>query len=109
MVQKGGSIPVRLPSNLLAIERTLLAEKRRITETTKVEAQKQAERTAWKVLAEWVQINLQLVELEQMELLEMFLPYVYDRHTQNTFYTALKEKGFKPMAGVLQLEYGIKD
>ena len=55
----------------------------------------QAERTAWKFLADWVDIQLGLVELGQGEFLEVFLPYVYDPAKQQTFFERIKESGYK--------------
>ena len=55
----------------------------------------QAERTAWKNTFEWVSINLSLIAINQLDLIEVFLPYVFDEKSKKTYYNSLKDNGFK--------------
>jgi hypothetical protein len=55
----------------------------------------QAERTGWKTLLEWVHINLNLVQLQQAEPLQIFLPYVYDAASNKTLYERASEGQIK--------------
>ncbi len=59
----------------------------------------QAERTAWKNLLEWVEIQLLLIRLEQVEFMEVFLPYIYDGRRKATFYELTRDSGFKMLPG----------
>jgi hypothetical protein len=57
----------------------------------------QGARTAWRVMKDWVEVQMSLIQLKQVDPLEVFLSYVWDG--QRTYYGYLKEKKF---AGLLQ-------
>ena len=56
----------------------------------------QGARTAWKIIQDWVEVQMSMIQLKQADLLQVFLPYVFDG--RQTFYQALKEAKF---AGLL--------
>ncbi len=55
----------------------------------------QSERIAWKILKEWIHIQLSFIKLKQIEPLQAFLSYLYDFNKQLTFYDTLKQNNFK--------------
>lgn len=55
----------------------------------------QADRTAWKILSDWVEIQVSLIQLDQAEAVEVFLPYVYDGKKDQTLFDKMKEANFK--------------
>jgi len=91
--QNNQRIIIRLPANSEAVYQTLTETVKRPRQDTFKNLRHQADRTAWKLMQDWVEIQLSLIEMNQVEFLQVFLPYVWDG--QKTFYTALKESGFK--------------
>ena len=62
--------------------------KERVQQTDKQKAgvMKQANRTAWKILSDWTEIQCSTILLGQATTLQMFLPYVYDVKNDETLY-----------------------
>jgi hypothetical protein len=81
---------VQLPANVDQCERAFLAEVKRHRKGTAEKIRLQAERTAWKLLADWVDVQVSMIALQQAEPLEIFLPYLYDSKLDQTLYRALK-------------------
>lgn len=86
-------VPVRLPANIESVMKVLREKMKRPRPETLRRLWQQANRTAWKLMQDWVEVQLSLIELQQVEALQVFLPYVWDG--KRTYYTALKESGFK--------------
>ena len=57
----------------------------------------QGARTAWKIVQDWVEVQMSMIQTGQAELMEVFLPYVFDG--KRTYFTAIKESKF---AGLLK-------
>ncbi len=91
----GKRLPFMLPARIDRVEKILMDEVRRPRPETKKRVKDQAERTAWKLLSDWVDIQISLIHLGQVEFLEVFLPYVYDPARHQTFFEKLKEGGYK--------------
>lgn len=53
----------------------------------------QASRTAWKIVQDWIEVQMSMIQMKQADTLQVFLPYVYDG--KRTFYQVLKESNFK--------------
>jgi hypothetical protein len=51
----------------------------------------QAERTAWKIVQDWLEVQLSMIHLKQADFVQVFLPYVWDG--KQTFYARIKEGG----------------
>lgn len=88
-----------LPAKVDACYKVLWAEVKRPNAETKKRISQQAERTAWKIISDWVQVQLSMIQLEQAELLQVFLPYVFDPKTETTFFNKIKESGYKALLG----------
>lgn len=92
-----GELPMffQLPAKVDPCFNVLWAEVKRPREDTKKLVREQAERTAWKIVADWVEIQISMIMLQQAEPLQVFLPYAYDPTTENTFYDRIKAGGYK--------------
>lgn len=62
---------------------------------SKTDFVEQAKRTAWKIVQEWVEIQMSMVQMEQAEFREVFLPYFWDG--KKTFFAAVKDSGFRAL------------
>ncbi len=87
----------QLPAKVDACFKVLFAEVKRPKADTRQRIMQQAERTAWKIISDWVQVQLSMIQLEQAELLQVFLPYAFDQATEQTYYEKLKETQFKAL------------
>ena len=58
----------------------------------------QAGRTAWRIVLNWVEVQVAMVQLKQADAMQVFLPYVYDKKLNQTFYERIRENGFKLLA-----------
>lgn len=90
----GSDMPFRLPARIDRVEKTLRAAMHRPRPETLKRVAEQAERTAWRLLADWIDVQMSLVELDQVELVEVFMPYIYDYQKQQTFFERMKSTGF---------------
>lgn len=93
----GSDLPFRLPARISNVEKQLKAQIKRPRPGTMDNISAQAERTAWKLLSDWVDIQCSLIELQQVKFTEVFLPYVYDPASKQTFYEKLEENNFRQL------------
>ena len=92
----GQPITIRLPANVEAVYQTLHAGIKRPRKGTMDKLKDQASRTAWKLMQDWIEVQMSLIQMQQAEFLQVFLPYVWNG--KHTFYSVLKETGFKMLA-----------
>jgi hypothetical protein len=55
----------------------------------------QAARTAWKIIQDWVEVQMSMIQTKQAAFEEVFLPYLYDG--RETVYQRIKERGFRAL------------
>ena len=87
----------KLPAQVNACEETLKASVRRPRSDTYKRIAKQAERTAWKIVADWVDAQMAMIELSQVEFMQVFMPYLYCHTKNQTYFEMMKAKGFQKM------------
>lgn len=76
----------KLPAKSLAVFNVLFNAVKRPRPSTKETIRSQSDRTAWKILSDWVDIQITMIQLEQAEFTEVFLPYFYDLKTNKTLF-----------------------
>ncbi len=91
----GKNLMIRMPVNVEAVRKVLMSYRKRRPYGGSLERMRQqAGRTAWRLQQDWLEVQLSLIELEQVEALQVFLPYLLIDGRQ-TFYKSLQEGGFK--------------
>lgn len=73
----------------------LWKEVKRPQSNTKEILTKQASRTAWKLLSDWTEIQCSMILLKQAKPLQMFLPFVYDVKSNETFFEKVSKGNLK--------------
>lgn len=63
----------------------------------RVDFEKQGERTAWRLVKDWIEVEMSRIQLKQGEIMEVFLSYAWDG--KQTYYGALKQSGFAGLLG----------
>jgi hypothetical protein len=97
MMADGVEVPYKLPAKVAQCEQILRSEVRRPRADTFERIARQAERTAWKIVSDWVDAQMAMIELSQVEFMEVFLPYLYSFAKEQTFFEAIKERGYKAL------------
>lgn len=93
----GQQMPFRMPARVGRVEEQFKAKIRRPRSDTYKNIAAQAERTAWKLLSDWIEVQVSLIELQQVKFLEIFLPYVYNAEKDQTYFEELESNGFKQL------------
>lgn len=89
----------KLPAKSDKVFEHMLKQRSRPPQPSQRDAIKmQADRTAWKILSDWVDIQVSLIQLDQAEAIEVFLPYAYDGKNDRTLFERMRENNFKLLA-----------
>ena len=91
---EGQEIPYRLPCQWEAVYQ-LLKEKHKRPRNPK-ELQNQSKRIAWRGLLRWVEAQMAFIELKQVKIEQVFLPYAQMKDGK-TLFEIIAEKGFKAL------------
>jgi len=87
-----GVISFRLPANIEGVYRSLCNSSLR----PGYKNREQAARTGWRILKDWIEAQLAMVEAEMCEMAQVFLSYAQNDQGQ-TVYQALEKGGFKQL------------
>ena len=86
-------IPIRLPVKVDECLKVLKKEKRENPRKQIKDTREQAERVAWRILKDWIEAQMALLDIEMVRLEEIFLPYIQTNNGQ-TVYERLEERQF---------------
>lgn len=101
----GKNFIFKLPSKVELVYDRLRKAVRKPTAVALENCKQQAKRTAWKLLYEWVYIQVSMIQINQVEILEVFLPYMYSRLENKTYFETLRDSNYNS----LQLDYKKED
>lgn len=91
VVRHNQTFPFRLPVKVKDYARVMFTQEYDKLTTVK---QEQAQRTAWKCIQEWVELQYNMIEMKQADPVEIFLPYYWtDQNT--TLYDKLQQTNFR--------------
>lgn len=96
--EKGIKRLVKLPANVDAVWEYLWRDyvtSRTRPKKTQEDFREQAARTAWKIVQDWVQVQVSMIKLNQMTVLQVFMPMIFDG--QQTYYEYLQGNNFKAL------------
>jgi len=91
IMNASGSVFFRLPANTQGVYKALQNNSK---VPRRLKTKEQAARVAWRILKDWIEAQLAIVEAEMADLTEVFLPYAQNQSGQ-TVYETLKGNGFK--------------
>jgi hypothetical protein len=80
----------RLPINVEGVYKSLSDSRA----PRRLKTYEQASRVAWRIVKDWIEAQVAMIEASQADIIEIFLPYVQDG-TGQTLYQAIKKDDFK--------------
>lgn len=86
IIQNNIPLTFKLPAKSESVFNVLYNAVKRPRPSTKETIRMQSDRTAWKILSDWVDIQVTMIQLEQAEFAEVFLPYFYDQKSNKTLF-----------------------
>ena len=87
-----GEIGFKMPVNVEACHAVLLKQKKLVRNPEA--AREQSRRTAWRIVKNWVEIQLALIETEMATLEQVMLPYAMGRD-ERTLYEHMRDGGYQ--------------
>jgi hypothetical protein len=82
VVVKNTPVNFRLPCNWLGVAKVIREDR---TISFKFKNDSQAKRTAWRIVKDWVEAQLAIIESGQAQMAEVFLPYAITSNGKTCF------------------------
>ena len=100
-----GLLPFKLPINVDPVYQLLLSAKRQpwgLDQDGKARVYAQAERTAWRIVREWVHAQVTLIQTQMVTVTEVFMPYML--MGERTAYQMLMDGGMPALTEGREVE-----
>ena len=91
MVHQNTMVSFRLPAQL---DKIYVLLQRDDGVPRRLKTREQAARVAWRIIKDWVEAQLAIVEAEQAQMVEVFLPYAQNPTTGETLFNQLASTNF---------------
>lgn len=88
-----GNIPVKLPVRLDDVLQVLTEQKKAHPKANIKATREQANRVAWRILKDWIEVQMALLDMQMVKFEEIFLSYI-ETADGKTVYEKLEEKQF---------------
>jgi len=92
-IDQFGSHSFLIPAKAEIVREILVKGKKRIQKRAEKGLDEQAERTAWRIVRDWVESQCAMIQLKQADAMEVFMPYMLIKG--QTLYHKLRETKFK--------------
>lgn len=93
------AVVIKLPANVKACQQFMWQEHCRTRSLHSKKTDKdflpQAERTAWRTMQDWIEVQVSLIKLRQLDPLQAFLAHCFDG--KRTVYERVQDGGFKAL------------
>lgn len=88
-----GLIFFRMPTKTQGVLKALKADDR---VPRRLKTKEQAAKVAWRIMKDWIEVQLALVDADMADMTEVFLPYAQNTDGK-TMYESLEKNGFKQL------------
>ena len=93
------TLPFHLKAQVEECFAILWKDVKRPRADTRATLMQQANKTAWKILSDWTEIQCSMILLGQAKPLQMFLPFMYDMKTNETLFDKVSSGEMKLLPG----------
>ena len=93
------TLPFHLKAQVEECFTILWRDVKRPRDYTKSLVMQQSNRTAWKILSDWTEVQCSMILLGQAKPLQMFLPFMYDTKSSETLFDKISSGKVKLLPG----------
>lgn len=93
-------MPFKLPVNVEAVRQILKSEKKNkkiSLSNQQIEDRYTPHRIAWRIMKDWIDAQMVLVDISMVKIEQVFLPYAYDFDKNQSLYEMVRERKFAGM------------